>query len=304
VKHSLQLLAACCLFLLLPVHPAWSDAPAPAAAAVVKHRAMIVEYEHGHSRLVELDADGKATWSLKLPAFSVAFEPLENGHVLVAAAGTPTGVREVDRDGKVVWRYDAHCAEVLGFERLADGHVLLAEEGPCQAVEVDRDGKVVSTVPMQTSEKQPHRQVRMVHRLPNGHILAAHEVEAVVREYDPAGKVVWEYPGVQDVFEALRLPSGNTLIGCGTQARVIEVTPDKKVVWEFKSSDAPQLNLAWITSLQVLPSGDYVIANFLRGHEGHGVHAFEVTRDKRIVWTYADHANVKSITMVKVLDGR
>jgi hypothetical protein len=29
-----------------------------------------------------------------------------------------------------------------------------------------------------------------------------------------------------------------------------------------------------------------------------------VTKDKKVVWTYADHANVKSITMVKVLDKR
>jgi hypothetical protein len=45
-------------------------------------------------------------------------------------------------------------------------------------------------------------------------------------------------------------------------------------------------------------------AGFLRGQEGKGVHAFEVTHDpqKRIVWKFADHALVKSITMVKVLD--
>jgi hypothetical protein len=182
--------------------------------------------------------------------------------------------------------------------------VLLAEQGPCQAVEVDRDGQVVSTVPLKTTEQQPHRQVRRLHRLPNGNILAAHEAEAVVREYDPTGKPIWEYGDVENVFEALRLPNGNTLIGCGTQRRVIEVTPENKVVWEFKSDDAPNLNLAWITSLQALPNGNYVIANFLRGHEGHGAHAFEVTKDKQVVWTYADHANVKSITMIKVLDAK
>jgi hypothetical protein len=272
-----------------------------AGAEPVKHRAMMVEYDHGQSRLVEIDGDGKIAWEHKLPALSVMFHPLENGNVVVAHSGMPTGVREIDRKGNVVWHYPSKAAEVLGFERLPGGNVLLAEQGPCQAVQVDREGKIVSTVPLKTSEQAPHRQVRRIHRLANGHILAAHEGEAVVREYDAKGNPVWEYGGVENVFEAIRLPSGNTLIGCGTQKRIIEVTPEKKIVWEFKSDDAPELNLTWITSLQVLPSGNYVVANFLRGQEGKGAHAFEVTREKKVVWTYADHAHVKSITMLQVL---
>ena len=268
----------------------------------VKHRVMVVAYEDGASRLVEVAQDGKATWEQKLPPVAVVFHPLDNGNVLFAHSGTPTGVEEVDRKGNIVWKYHSKAAEVLGFERLPNGNVLVAEQGPCQAVEVDGDGKIVSTVPMKTTEQAPHRQVRRIHRLANGNLLAAHEGEGVVREYDPKGNPVWEYGGIENVFEAVRLDNGNTLIGCGTQKRVIEVTPEKKVVWEFKSEDAPELNLTWITSLQVLPNGNYVIANFLRGSEGKGVHAFEVTRDKKVVWTFADHAMVKSITMVKVLD--
>lgn len=273
------------------------DAPTPA-----KHRIMVTAYEDGQSRLIEISPDGKATWNQKLPPVAVVFHPLENGHVLFAHSGNPTGVEEVDRKGEIVWKYHSKAAEVLGFERLPNGNVLVAEQGPCQAVEVDREGKLVSTVPMRTTEQAPHRQVRRIHRLANGIVLAAHEGEGAVREYDPNGSTVWEYGGIENVFEAVRLENGNTLIGCGTQKRVIEVTPDKQVVWEFKADDAPELNLTWITSLQVLPNGNYVIANFLRGSEGKGVHAFEVTKDKKVVWTFADHAMVKSITMVKVLD--
>jgi hypothetical protein len=290
------LLVACGLFAGLVAAARGDDPPA------VKHRVMVVAYENGASRLIEVAEDGRQTWERKLPPVAVVFHPLPNGHVLFAHSGTPTGVEEVDREGNIVWTYHSKAAEVLGFERLPNGNVLVAEQGPCQAVEVDRDGKIVSTVPMTTTEQAPHRQVRRVHRLANGNVLAAHEGEGVVREYDPKGKPVWEYGGIENVFEAVRLANGNTLIGCGTQKRIIEVTPDKRVVWEFKSEDAPELNLTWITSLQVLPNGNYVIANFLRGSEGKGVHAFEVTKDKKVVWTFADHAMVKSITMVKVLD--
>jgi hypothetical protein len=44
------------------------------------------------------------------------------------------------------------------------------------------------------------------------------------------------------------------------------------------------------------------VGNFLRGQEGKGAHAFEVTRAKKVVWTYADHSLVQSLTTVRALD--
>ena len=148
----------------------------------------------------------------------------------------------------------------------------------------------------------PHLQVRGIHRLENGHILAAHEGEGAVREVDGEGKVVWEYTGMPNVGDAIRLPNGNTLISCGTQKRVIEVTPDKQIVWEFGPADAPELNLTWLFTTQILKNGNLVISNFLRGQEGKGAHVFEVTREKKVVWKYDDHSVVKSLTMARVLE--
>ena len=133
-------------------------------------------------------------------------------------------------------------------------------------------------------------------------MLAAIEAEGAAREVDPNGKVVWEITGLADVYEALRLPSGNTLVACGTQKRVIEVTPGGKIVWELTAQDVPELNLTWITSLQVLHNGNFVIGNFLRGQEGKGAHAFEIDRAKKVLWKFADHTMVKAATMVRVLD--
>ncbi len=282
-----------------------ADAP-DAASNPIKHRIMVCEYSGAAHRLVEIDPEGKLAWEHKFPSYAVCFRLADGGNVLFADGGSPTGVQGVDRDHKVVFDYPAKCEQVLCFDRLANGNIVLAEQGPCEAVEVNPQGEVVSTVKLATTEQGAHRQTRCVHKLQNGNILACHEAEAVVREYDPSGTPVWEYPGVSDVFEALRLPGGNTLIAAGTQKRVLEVTPEKKIVWELTAADVPELNLTWITSLQVLGSGNLVVANFLRGQEGHGAHAFEVTRDaeKKIVWKYAEHDLVKSITMVRVLDDK
>ncbi len=270
----------------------------------VTHRIMICEYSGAAHRLVEVSAAGKLVWEHKFPAIAVCFRMTRDGRVVFADGGSPTGIQEVDKNGKVVFDYRAKCEQVLACDTLPNGNFLVAEQGPCQAVEVNPQGEIISTVKLNTTEKAAHRQLRCVHQLDNGHILACHEAEAVVREYDRDGKSVWEYPQVTNVFEALRLPNGNTLIGCGTDKRVIEVTPDKKIVWELTAADFPELNLTWITSLQVLKNGNVVVANFLRGQEGKGAHAFEVTRDKlkKVVWKYADHTLVKSITMIRVLD--
>ena len=275
---------------------------AVSAEPAIKHRLLFFEYGQGPNRMLELDAEGKIVWEHKPPSIAVMFQVLTNGHILYAYGGHPTGVREVTREGAEVWNYVSQCPQVLGCERLPNGNTLLAEQGPCRAVEVNPQGQVVQVTPLRTSHESYHLQVRNIHKLANGNILAAHEGEGAVREVDPAGKVVWEYTGVENAGDAQRLPNGNTLISCGTQKRVIEVTPGKKIAWEFGAPDAPALNLTWVSSLQQLKNGNLLVGNFLRGQEGKGAHAFEVTRDKKVVWKWDDHSLIKSLTTVRALE--
>ena len=262
---------------------------------------MMMQYSP-ENKLIEIAEYGKILWEHPTAGLSVMFETLKNGNVLYAYGGSVTGVQEVDHSHKVVWNYQAKCEQVLGFSRLPNGNILVGEQGPCQAVEVNRKGEVVRTTPLITNEKPAHRQCRSIHRLSNGNILACHEADATVREVTPEGKLVWEYGPVENVFEAIRLKNGNTLIGAGTQARLIEVTADKRIVWEFGAKDAPELGLNWITGIQTLRNGNLVVANFLRGKEGKGVHAFELTKKKKVVRIFDNHQLSTLVTMVKYLD--
>ena len=275
--------------------------PANASDSSKGHRVMIMQYSPSN-KIIEFDIEGKMVWEHPVPSLAVMFERLKNGDVMYAYGGNPTGVQEVDRDHKIVWNYTAKCEQVLGFERLKNGNVLVGEENPCQAVEVNRKGEIVHTTPLTTSEKPAHRQLRSLHKLKNGNILACHEADATVREVTPEGKVVWEYHNVESVFEAIRLKNGNTLIGAGTSAKVIEVDKEGKTVWEFTPKDAPELVMNWMTGIQILRNGNLVVANFLRGKEGLGAHAFEVTRDKKVLWTYTDHKMSGLVTMAKFID--
>jgi Mala s 1-like protein len=278
--------------------------PISASAADVGsgHRLMFFEYGNCPNRFVELDAQDKIVHQFKPRSIAVIFQVLPNGHIVYGYGGKPTGVVEVDAKGETVWNYVSHCPQVLGCERLANGNTLVAEQGPCRVVEVNPQGETVHVTNLSTNQAAYHLQVRNVHQLKNGDILAAHEGEGAIREYDPHGKIVWEYTGVENTGEALRLENGNTLIAGATQRRLIEVTPAGKIVWEFKADDAPELNLVWVSSLQILKNGNYLVGNFLRGHEGHGAHAFEVTRAKKVVWTFADHKQFRSVTTVRAID--
>jgi outer membrane protein assembly factor BamB len=272
-----------------------------AAEAPAKRRLLFTEYGKGPNRFIELDSDGKLVWEFKPPSTTVIFQTLPNGNILFGYGGQPTGVREITSRGETVFDYVSKSHQVFGCERLANGNTLVAEQDPCQALEVNPKGETVRVTPLTTNVKGFHLQVRNVHKLPNGNILAAHEGEGAVREVDPDGKVVWEYTGVTNTGEAQRLANGNTLICCGTQKRLIEVTPDKQIAWEFKAEDAPELNITWVSSVQQLKNGNLLVGNFIRGQEGKGAHAYEVTREKKVVWRWDDHSLIKSLTTVRAL---
>jgi hypothetical protein len=291
-------------FVVVVILPLAFAAPVSGDVAPPGRRIMFFEYGLAPNRFVELDKDGKITREFKPPSIAVIFQVLPDGNVLYAYGGKPTGVREVDRSGKTVWEYISQCPQVLSCERLANGNTLVGEQQPCQAVEVDPKGKVVHVTPLKSADPHFHRQLRGIHELPSGNVLAAHEFDGAVREYTPEGKVVWEFTDAENTCDAIRLENGNTLVACGTKKRVVEVTPDGKVVWSFGASDAPELNLTTIYSLQVLKNGNYLIGNFLRDAKdpSKGVHAFEVTRDKKVVWTFADHERFKSIMTIRAPD--
>jgi hypothetical protein len=294
LRFSLQVVAIAIL--------AASPLCASAEDVPVRHRLMFFEYGNCPNRFVELNTEGQIVREFKPRSIAVIFQTLPNGNLVYAYGGKPTGVVEVNPRNETVWNYVSRCPQVLGCERLSNGNTLVAEQGPCQVVEVDPSGKVVHVTKLSTNQTAYHLQVRNVHRLSNGDILAAHEGDGAIREYDPDGQIVWQYTGVENTGDARRLANGNTLIGGGTQKRVIEVSPAGKIVWEFKASDAPELNVTWISSLQILKNGNYLVGNFLRGQEGHGAHAFEVTREKKVVWTFADHKHFRSITTVRAVD--
>ncbi len=269
-------------------------------------RLLIADY--GKKRIAIVGADGKTQWEHKIgPIHDLHL--LDNGNVLFQLSWTR--IVEVDpKTDKIVWEYDSakrngnagKRVEVHAFQRLDNGLTMIAESGPSRIIEVDKAGKIKHQIKLQVSKPHPHRDTRLARKLDNGHYLVAHEGDGVVKEYDAAGKIVWEYAvplfgkkrkgghGLDAFgnacFAAVRLPNGNTLIATGNGHSVIEVTPKKKVVWKLDQNDLKGIQLAWVTTLQVLPNGNLVVGNCHAGPKNPQL--VEITRDKQVVWQFRD----------------
>ena len=280
----------------------------------------VLAQDNGHAAIV--NAQGKVEWEVECKHSSHDIALLENGNLLLHTGHTT--IVEMTPDKKVVWQYEAKPKagysgriEIHAFQRLASGLTMVAESGNRRIVEVDKDGKIVKEIALQVDHPDPHRDTRMVRKLTSGNYLVCHEGDGVVREYGDSGKVVWSYaldlagrpasPGHGPeghgtaVFGALRLPSGNTLIACGNGNRVIEVTPEGKTVWSLEQKELPGITLAWVTTLQVLPSGNIILGNCHAGEANPQL--IEVTRDKKVVWTFRDFKTFgNSLAIAQVLD--
>jgi outer membrane protein assembly factor BamB len=273
----------------------------------------------GNDRLAILAKDGPTQWSMPWRAIH-DIHVLPSGQIMVQR-GAATVVEIDPATKKVVWSYDAQenngnpgqPVEVHSFQPLPDGAVMIAESGPGRIIEVDRQGRLTKDVRLKIDKPLTHHDTRLVRKLTTGNYLVCHEGDGVVREYDGrSGKVVWEYPvplfghepreghgpeafGNQ-AFAALRLKNGHTLIATGNGHSVLEVTPDKKIVWQLSQHDLPGITLAWVTTLEVLPNGNYVIGNCHAGPGQPLVIEIEPTT-KRVVWKldrYNDFGNAVS----------
>lgn len=261
----------------------------------------------GNGKLAIVEKDGSVSWEMNWGGIH-DIHVLENGNIMVQRHMRE--VVEIDVTTKeVVWSYDSSKqngnegkrVEVHAFQPLPDGNVMIVESGPARIIEVNRKGKILKSFALKVDNPNPHTDSRLARKLANGNYLVCHEADGKIREYDESGKVVWTFDvplfgkkpkgghGPEafgnKAFAAVRLKNGNTLIATGNGHSVIEVTPEKKVVWKIEQKDLPNITLAWVTTLEVLPNGNYVIGNCHAGPDNPLLVEVE-PKSKKVVWTF------------------
>ncbi len=260
-------------------------------------RLVLVGASYGKNLLALCDGDGNVIWSHKTAGPSEGHAGhhdvhlLPNGNILFHDSWTK--LTEMTLDKQVVWTYDSATmngnegrrVDVHAFARLPGGLTMIAESGVGRIIDVDRDGKIVHQIPLRPGGTQSTRLVRIT---PQGTYLVCSEDPGVVIEYDREGEVVWEYPIRTRVYGAIRLRNGNTLIASGNGHSVVEVSPDKQVVWKVKDKvPGTDVELHWMTCLQELDNGNFVVGNCHAGPDNPQI--FEIDRDKNIVWQFDEY---------------
>jgi len=251
-----------------------------------------------------IDEDGKEIWDSGKPAARDGFV-LASGNVLIAWSDE---VKEFTRDKKVVFHYakSADNREIGTVQRLADGNTLVTELGAKpRLMEVDAAGKIVLEFPLQPETDNAHMQTRMARKLKSGNYLVPHLLAFKVKEYTAKGEVVQEFPTDLDElggrkaenwpFTAIRLASGNTLVNLTHGNKTVELDPKGKVVWKISNDDFKEIPFADPCGGQRLPNGNTVIASY--GSRGR-IKIFEVTSEKKIVWTYEGKHNAHEIQIL------
>jgi hypothetical protein len=298
----MYLLVLSTLTLALSASPG-GDAASPPAVPIQQgqpHPMACSDYNQGKVFLVSVQ--GQVEWEYPAPNCNDLWV-LSNGNLLFV---TGHGVKEVTRDKKVVFDYESK-SEIYACQRLADGNTFIGECNAGRLLEVDRAGKIVKQVRLLPEGKDGgHLYMRNARRLPDGHYLVAHYGQQVVKEYDSDGKVVREIRAPGGPHSVIRLANGNTLIACADmdkRARVFEVDKSGATVWQVAGDELPGVSLKFMTGLQRLPNGNTVMTNWLgHGQLGKAPHVIEVTPEKKVVWTFADHKTMQTISSIQLLD--
>jgi hypothetical protein len=264
------------------------------------HAFACADYSQG--RIFLISRTGKIEWEYATPSCNDLWV-LSNGNLLF---NTGHGVREVARDKRVVFDYQSK-SEIYACQRLTNGLTFVGECNSGRLLEIEPSGHIAKEIRLLSEGKEGgHLYMRNARRLENGHYLVAHYGDQAVREYDEVGKLVVSIPAAGGPHSVERLANGSTLISCGDLpggARVFEVDGNGKTAWQIQGEDLPGISLKFVAGFQRLPNGNTIICNWLgHGQLGKAPHLIEVTREKRVVWTFVDHEHLQTIASVQLLD--
>ncbi len=257
----------------------------------------------GSERSYVLDADGKIIWERK-GCGNIHLSGVSDGWVYYSNG---TLMRTSIKDGKTECFYKALNNDgIYGFQILPNGNIVIAENSSDYITELAA-GTTNAVVkfkgdPCDAAGKTPsdsHHHYRMIEKTNAGTYLVCCSGANFVREYDATGKLLWEQKTPILPFDAIRRKNGNTLISHLTA--ITEYTPDHKIVWQFKCDDLPTLQLANLCGIHELANGNLVVGTYANGSkDGKRTTAFEITRDKKVVWSYASKADHNMMTVVPI----
>ncbi|MEN9361653.1 MAG: hypothetical protein RL095_3188 [Verrucomicrobiota bacterium] len=254
-------------------------------------------------------AEGEVVWRSKLNTREGWV--LADGHILLAVTrGQPGfpggGVVEMTRDGKTVWEYKGAQDEVNSCQKTPEGNYVLTEAGPKpRLLEIDPAGKVLVEFPLACQKGNAHMQTRMARKAADGTYWVPHLLDFAIKHYDVRGQVLGQIdtsvPGDAKrqqhawPFTAVLLPNGHLLTSLTHGHSIAEFDAQGRKVWEVSNAELGGI-IKDACALQRLPDGNTVVTSYAAG-KGE-VNLWEVTRDKKLVWSWKGPGGVHSFQIL------
>lgn len=186
--------------------------------------------ENGRNRVVERHRSGAVLWEQAIGSPIVA-QRLPDGHTFIASQ---TELREVDREGTVLFTYARTGWEFYRARRLPNGEIACVlgrpRAGEGRFLRFRLPDKVLSEFPVRVGTYGGRIEV-----LPNGHVLVPEHFNDRVVEYDGQGNVKGQF-FVRRPIVALRLSNGNTLVTLMEDNRAVEFDAAGKIIWAYQAA--------------------------------------------------------------------
>jgi hypothetical protein len=269
-------------------------------AGEIKHKFLCADYTQGIVCIIS--DEGQLLWQYPAEHCNDVWI-LPNGNLLFNVGN---GVKEVTLNKEVVFSYESK-SEIYACQRLTNGNTFIGECNSGRLLEVSPEGKIVKTIKLlPDSIDGGHSFMRNARKLENGNYLVAHYGLDKVCEYDSTGKLVREILITGGPHSVIRLPQGNTLISCtdhNGDPQIVEVDKSGAIVWQLTKNELPDIELKFMAGMQCLSNGNLLLTNWL-GHNqfGKAPHAFEITRNKKVVWVYNDNTFLKTMSSIQLFN--
>ena len=256
-------------------------------------------------RVVILDKNGNETFRYDKGIGNLNdVEYLPNGNILFADGDS---VVEVTPDKDEILHFvadDKRPDSMFSAERLENGNTLIGWNSQNKVIEIDRTGKVVRSFDCQfLINILSHNNNRNVRITKSGTVLVAQKDKGVIAEYSRDGELLKTFnPGPGNIAFGVKELSDGSILG-SFLSRLVIFDRSGKEIWRLEKSDLPEIEISMMCALDVRNNGNIVVGNYAANKgEYHAAMAFEVTRDKKLVWYYLDPKGPYAVLGVQVLE--
>jgi len=259
--------------------------------------------------------DGKVVWQYSIPQRTATghiqeFDDatlLSNGNIVYACM---SGAGIITPEKNIIWQYicpegtETHSCEPIG----KDSVLMVLNGFPGKVLIFNTaTNTLLKEIVIPTNSTSTHGQFRHVRITPDKTIMVGLFAEKKVVEFTLDGKEVWSVDA-PSAWSAIRLHNGNTLISGDALSYTREVNMKGETVWELTQADVP-FKLYNNQTATRLANGNTVITNWCAGNKNTDewagtVQVFEVTHDKKLVWSLSSWKNpdLGPSTYIQLLD--